>query len=158
MRVPFSAFCRNKIQFNSLSARGSRVWLDVDSLLGRRAYGFLHLGPKLGSLINCQHSVDRADVTETYIPEQASNETGCDSTYVYFSTKFNNLNYSVSPLLDSLRKKKLYQFRLVYNEKISSMRNILFPKRELFFEMQPGQLNDPAVLERVFERWMKQVM
>ena len=142
------------ILYRSLSDNTSAIGLNVDSFLNLRAYRTLYLGPNPGKLVDCQRSVDNVDLAETYIPLKV-NGNSTDSLYLYFSAKFNDLNYSLSRSLDSLRHKKLYKVRLLFNGKKLVTTNCDFPNGEFVLELQPGKINDPALMADVFERWMR---
>lgn len=72
-------------------------------------------------------------VFEMYTVVHKVNPTIFDTVYYFFDPKLNNVDYSFSPLLDSLRKKKLCKARLIYAPTYIEKDDVTLPAREFTF-------------------------
>lgn len=139
-KIQFSSsyFCYNKDSvsgyffFDNNSLNNPKL-LNVDSLLSLEAFS------KINVNLTSDYKVDQiikssVETIEKYYFDN-TNEEMMDSAYLYFKKNI-NLFYSFSPQLDTLRNKKLYKFRILFNSKYSKKYQQNLPKREFNFEIQ----------------------
>ena len=146
---------RKGILFHSLADSSSQLRLNVDSFLGARAFKTFHVNRAPGILVDSLYSGDGTNLFEAYVPAQRKGANSVDSIYLYFSANLNAVPYSFSPELDSLKKKKLYKVRLLFNADKPPDQDIVVPKRELSLELQPWPITDSATVKNVVDRWSK---
>lgn len=133
------------IWFNSLRDSNNGVLLPVDSVLKKRAY-LTDFGILVDSMNKKYSLFENMIYLEKYVFRKKATEMSFDSVYLYYNKHLNEIQYSFSPKLDSVRKLKLFKIRLLYNEANSPLYSFLLPKREFLFEIrEPERANQNDV-------------
>jgi hypothetical protein len=88
---------------------------------------------------------------QIFYSEKNLGENVPDSLCYYFDERFNDLNYSFSKKLDSLKGMKFYKFRIVYNAEFSGKLKIR--NRAYLFEIQPDDVTDKHKIVALFEKF-----
>ncbi len=65
----------------------------------------------------------------------------------------NFIKFSFSPILDSIKKSKLFKVKLVFNKTYSSKYSITMPQRELIYEFQKKQIENNQQIIDFFQRF-----
>jgi hypothetical protein len=73
---------------------------------------------------------------EQYTPKEKINETTPDSISLFFDKKMNDIEYTFSPVLDSIYKMKLCKIQLLYNEYVSPTYKKIIPKRAFSLQIR----------------------
>jgi hypothetical protein len=84
------------------------------------------------------------DIAETYIPRIKEDVSFPDSMYFYYSD-FMKIDYSFSKQLDSIKGKKLYQVRMIYNPLSKGVFPFDAPRREYLFEMKKLEVTNEII-------------
>lgn len=95
------------------------------------------------------------NIVEKLIPKKKYNDTYNDTTYLFFSSGLNNIPYSFSKKLDSLKKIKLYKARLIYNPIYSKSNTLVTKGRELFFEFREIPLTDSQDIWPIIQKYKR---
>ena len=130
----------------------------VDSFLsnrGMKGKDFDLLPDSSWSLID-ETKDKESNVIERYAPIKPGDEASIDSIYYYYTRKMNDVQYSLSKKLDSVKSMKLFKVRMIYNEKFSKPKKITLPRREVLFEIRKIQPKDPEKINGLFERFLNQ--
>lgn len=124
--------------FSSLKDSSLRMKIQVDSFLfdrGMKGKDFDHLPDSLWFLSD-ERKDNESNIVEKYASIKPGDETSIDSIYYYYSKKMNDIPYSFSKKLDSIKSMKLFRIRMIYNEKFSKTNNFVLPQREILFEIR----------------------
>jgi hypothetical protein len=122
--------------------RDSPEILLVDSVLNKQGFGNINLYQVFQKnylrRISSQQDLASGIFHEIYVPTQNRDKekSDTDTCYFSFSSKLNNIKFSLSKELDSLNKMKLFRARLVSNNDFSKEYNIKIDRREVFFELK----------------------
>jgi hypothetical protein len=144
---PYFIYSKNNkygFLFNNIKDSGSGKQYLIDSFLVKRAFKNSGIGIPEDSVFKIIENAKQSD--SFFIKKYAAiknNELTPDSIYYYFSSRFNDISYSLSPKLDSIEKMKLYKLRLLFNETYSESQKIKLPKREIFFEIRKKEVDNP---------------
>jgi hypothetical protein len=121
--------------------------LPIDSFLTKKALRSKDFDIPPDSIFKLEKTIIKKDFTiEKFIPLKKNNETIFDSIIYYYSKRFNQIGYSFSGKLDSLKQMKLFKIRLIYNEYFSPSYKTIISKREYLFEIQPAPLVDKNLI------------
>jgi hypothetical protein len=159
---PFFVFKKGEshgVLFRTLT--DSVYWqkLPTDSLLRTNGYAGVEFTPDPRLKLAASFSVGNSNVIEKYATPVTTDPNKADSVYFYFSRSYKDIDYTFSQALDSMRNMKLYKARFIFNEKTYDSANVVMPKREIFFEMQPAAVTDYPALARLirnYERFYKE--
>jgi hypothetical protein len=150
--------CRKKASngflFNSINDNNKGMNFPVDSFLKNRAFAGVNFDINSNDTLIEVSKEGEFSFLEKYI-SKTNTETYPDSIYYYFINKFKNIDYSLSPKLDSIKGKKLYKVRLIYNNKFSSSEKVMLPKREILFEIQEKTILNSKEIIDFIERFKK---
>ncbi len=92
--------------------------------------------------------VSKEGFSELYYRRKKSSIWDSDSVYLFFSNKFNKIDYSISKRLDSVRSSKLYKVRLIKNPITEDTLDYFRHRREVIMEIIniPG-MNETEILK-----------
>lgn len=129
----------NGIWYRSIEQLDSNKILAVDSIIKRIGIPTnlqaIIYSPN-DSLLESQ-SLDNGNILiEKYIPKTKPDDSYNDTTLLYYSKTMKQIQFSLSPFLDSLKNKKLYKLRLAFNEAFSETYSITMPKRDIIYEIR----------------------
>ncbi|NML21924.1 hypothetical protein HHL16_13630 [Pseudoflavitalea sp. G-6-1-2] len=94
-------------------------------------------------------------ITEKYIYQEKKDNSYPDTAYYTFRKDHNNLRFSISPSLDSLKKMKLVKLNLIFNPAPQGKDTSLRLERQITIEMEKKQVQDPALIIALFNRFAK---
>lgn len=138
--------------YDSLNASPYKTSL-VDSLLGAKAFTKVKFyDPENDLLIETDEDDGRNFVTEKYIPRNKSDDSYCDTTYLYYTNEMSTIDYSFSKPLDSAKGMKLYKVKLIYNATTAGNYAIEIPRREFVFELKHSTVANPDEMIGLMER------
>jgi hypothetical protein len=110
----------------------------VDSFVNMYALGRLFIQPTDNDTIVEKEFAKGKIKLEKYIPKRKPSEDYFDSLFFYYSNDISKeVNFSLSKQLDSIKKSKLVEIRIIYNEEYSIKNSLLLPHREYVFKISP---------------------
>jgi len=95
---------------------------------------------------------------EKYESINKPDQTYSDSTYLYYlpQKQFTNVNFSLSEKVDSLKKRKFFQFKLIYNAvPKNDTQKVDYPRREIIFRINEVEVKNQDEIAAFFERFKK---
>lgn len=92
---------------------------------------------------------------EKYASKSKPDESYNDTTLLYYSKNMKYIKFSFSPILDSIKKLKLFKVKLIYNKAYSSKYSITMPQRELTYEFQKKQIENNQQVIAFFQRFKR---
>ncbi len=110
----------------------TRVW--TDSFLNKRTFKTSFSAENRFRVDSSCDPVTKV-IFEKFVPTKMG-EYVFDSVYFYYSPAMRGYDFSLSKKQDSLKKDKLFQVRLLYNQYFSDSNNIMMPKREFQFKFE----------------------
>ncbi|MEO7308768.1 MAG: hypothetical protein ABIX01_00105 [Chitinophagaceae bacterium] len=128
--------------------------LPVDSILAANAFADVKfvVNPT-DSLVETIDNGHSGQFIEKFVPRADAPKDYFDSVFHYYSKSYTSLDYTFSPILDSIKGMKLYRIRLMYNEKYSEKYKITLPKREYLFNIEPLDITQSDdKIKRLFEQ------
>ncbi len=145
---------KNGYYFKTLNDKAG-IKLGVDSILKIRAYfgATIDVNGQL-LLVKSQQEVDNG-LVEEYANTKIIDENSADSIYLYYSNKSNRIDYTFSRRLDSLKRMKLYKYRILFNERQAVSYKVTVPKREYLFEIRIESNDPPEEIVQFLQRFRK---
>lgn len=129
----------------------------VDSFLKLKAFkGFNYYDNVNDSLIQ-KVNLPNGQILETYLPRVRYDQSYGDTTYIYYTPKLTDVEYSFSKELDSSRNLKVYKVRIVYNSQFYSGYLFKFPRREYLFELSDYEEKDLDQIRNLFQQFEQYV-
>ena len=130
--------------------------LSVDSFLIRKGYFQNNLYDNIynnvnDSLVESVRS-GSAELVEKFITKNIYDESYNDTTYLYYSTTLNNVQFTLSKKMDSLKHMKLVKSRFIYNETISKKYSFPLPARELWLMVEQIPIRDESEIISFIEK------
>lgn len=142
-------------EYDSLnSERGQKK--SVDSFLNTKVFGNLIFYDRKNDSLVESGEMEKGILLEKYVPKVKFDYSYSDSSYFFFSNRFDNLNYTLSRELDSIKQKKLFKVVSVYNAGYDTAFKTHLPRREYVFEIRPATLNNAKEIMdfiKRFEKW-----
>ena len=139
------------LRFESLgSNRGTKF--DVDSLIDSKTS--FKQGISLESYQKIETNMDSLNefFSEKYIPK-IKGDTSPDTSSLYFSNHFNDVDFSFAKALDLQKKSKLYKFRIIFNPIPKGKYSFDVPRRELLFEIRKPQIKNTEQILELFKNF-----
>jgi len=139
------------------SERGQQK--SVDSFLNTKLFGNLIFYDRKNDSLVESREPEKGILLEKYVPKVKFDYSYSDSSYFFFSNRFENLNYTLSRELDSIKQKKLFKVVSVYNAGYDTAFKTQLPRREYIFEIRPATLsNAKEIMDFIkrFEKWYYQ--
>ncbi|MEO5563175.1 MAG: hypothetical protein ABIR18_07070, partial [Chitinophagaceae bacterium] len=130
----------------------------VDSILNARAFKtakwefITSLKP-----VNIEFNSQKDKLKETYWAPPDKNTLDNDSAYFVYSKELNDINYSLSKTLDSIKGMKLYEVRMIYNPRYFDQVKDITPRRETFFKLQRNTNPDKEKILYYIEKYKKDI-
>lgn len=125
------------IRYDSVNASTGTI-IPVDSFAS--TYGVATIAPPenfrdnyilTGTIKNASDLIQQYEKKPGLSPSQY-----CDSVYLYFSGRFDNLPFSLSTRMDTVDRKKLTKIQYLFNPQYDKARSVTVPKREVSVEMR----------------------
>jgi hypothetical protein len=136
--------------FDSLSNNTNIHQIQADSFLLKRAYAAkFDIDTSLVKLT--MSKLNGNQLIEKYTLRNLSNSLSFDTMCFFYNKKYNNIKYTFSRQLDSLKQMKLYKVQLLFNEKYDSSSKILMPKRMFLFELNEAKKGNPIQIKNIIE-------
>ena len=122
------------------------IKINADSFLTARGhYGTEFYLNDSCILIETLFENNNIEIEKYYSKNNVSNLFYHDSIYLYFDKRLSDINLSISKSIDKLKLKKLGKVRLIYNAKFDNLNQIMLPKREMYYEVQRIENENPQV-------------
>jgi hypothetical protein len=135
------------LKFDSLTSKHSRIF-PVDSLLKEKTFkeGLFAITEN-DSLV--YSGTDENNIfLEKYIPRIKYDLSYSDTSFFYYSSELNHIDYSFSKKLDSTKKMKLFRVRHFYKQAPKGAYPVDLPDHEYLFEFKKTQLtNQQQILD-----------
>lgn len=141
----------NGIYYDSLNVKKLRYY-SVDSILTVKAFKKMRIFYNDNEILVEKGQSDNGQINEKYICKVKKGFSYPDTTFVYYSDKLKNIEYSFSRELDSLKGKKVQKIVLLYNAQQYAGMPIKFPERRLSFEMNEVPITNLEEVKSLFER------
>lgn len=146
--------------FTTIKDSSKYLKLPVDSVLKARAYfgANFYISPD-DSLVEIS-TIDKNTYLEKYVKKTSTGfppELTPDSIYYYFTNTMKDINYSISPKLDGVKKMKTYMVRIMFNQKFSEQHKLMINKREILYGIQKIVFKNPNEIINMIEQFKKSV-
>ncbi len=89
---------------------------------------------------------------EVYIPQVKTDDSYCDTTFLFFSKGFGETGFSLSKNLEKQRDLKLVKVVMLYNEAKKNGKDDFLPRREMIFEIEKIAILNPEQFKKYFDR------
>lgn len=89
---------------------------------------------------------------EKYIPKKSLDPSYSDSTYLYYDSNLNFVDFSFSREMDSIGNAKLYEVKIIYNPKPQSTSAYMKAGREIIFKLEKTEPGDLAEILNLFKQ------
>ena len=141
----------NGIFYDSLNVKQSRNF-SVDSVLTTRAFKKMKLYDGKNRILVERLKQDDGQIIEKYVCKEKRDYSYPDTTFVYYSDKLKDIEYSFSRELDSLKGMKVQKMVMLYNAQQYAGMPVKFPERRLSFEMNEVPITNLEEIKSLFER------
>ena len=143
----------NGIKYSGDSKEGKTV--NVDSLYVKRLFkNAKFFDVTYDRLLDVRNEGDKRSFEEIYVNVTKPDESYCDTTIYRFSSKFDDIPYSLSKVADSLKGSKLVEVRFIYNGKPKGIAgNIDLPRREMAYKLSKINLKNTADIDSIIEKF-----
>lgn len=97
-------------------------------------------------------------VCEKYVSLFKPSSSETDSIYIYYlpQKQFKNVNFSLSEKVDSLKKRKFFQFKGIYNDvPKNDTQKVDYPRREIVLRINEIEVKNQDEIAAFFERFKK---
>lgn len=134
----FNKKSKSGFLFSSLNDSSMGTKFPIDSFLanrGARGKDFDFPVDSAWSLVEVVRN-NQSIIIDKYGFIKQGDETTIDSIYYYYAKNMNDIQYSLSKKLDSIKAMKLFKIRMLYNEKFSPSSSSTLPRREIVFEIR----------------------
>ena len=99
-------------------------------------------------------NADRTELKEVYL-QKASEDTPAVRLSFFYSSRLNDLKASLNPLLDSIKKMKLYKYEYVIGEFYSKKHQTLCPEMKFTSELNEITVNRPEEILQYIRRYKR---
>jgi hypothetical protein len=131
------SFFANYVVLNFQNYYSQRVQMNIDSLL-------------------IPFSKESSDTyVEKYFTKLPSAETHNDTSLYFYSKDFEKYNFSFVPMLDSLKRMKLFKIKYLFNPVFSPRLKMQLPARELTVYMEKAEVENPDKIRKLCEIFLK---
>ena len=143
--------------FSSLKDSGTGTKFPIDSFLANRGMRGKDFEVPVDSAWSLAEVIKDKEnnILEKYALIRQGDETSIDSIYYYYAKKMNDIEYSFSKKLDSIKAMKLYKIRMLYNERFSPSNNMTLPKRDILFEIRTEAVSNSKEIIDFIEKFQK---
>ncbi|MFD0940399.1 hypothetical protein [Pedobacter boryungensis] len=143
------------LQFETITSISFQRF-NVDSLLKAKTFKGVRFYNEVNDTLVESIKISDEILLEKYIPKTKIDESYSDSTYLYLNSDLNGINYTLSKQIDSLKKKKLYQVKYIYNEIPNGISgHVTLPKREFIFSFTEMRVENQIEIINFFNRFKK---
>ena len=105
-------------------------------------------------LLDVRNEGDKRSFKEIYVNIAKPDESYCDTTIYCFSSKLDDIPYSLSKVADSLKGAKLVEVRFIYNGKPKGIAsNIDLPRKEMVYKLSKINLKNTADIDSIIEKF-----
>jgi len=141
----------NGIFYDSLNVKQFRNF-SVDSVLTTRAFKKVKFYDGNNKILVERLKQDDGQIIEKYVCKEKRDFTYPDTTFIYYSDKLKDIEYSLSRELDSLKSMKVQKMVMLYNAQQYAGMLVKFPERRLSFEMKEVPITNLEEIKSLFER------
>ena len=139
--------------YDSINTNSFRK-LAVDSLLAIKAFvGNKFYDKANDSLVEVRRNEEKFSLIEKYVSKVKLDQSYPDTTIIYYKKNLKNIDYTFSKELDSIKKLKICQIRIVYNSQFYKGYSFKLPQREFRFELKDEFVEDSKSLINFFIRF-----
>ena len=131
--------------------------MKMDSLLTKRAYYNQSLFDSTEGmeLITSQKNIEGYELIEKYKCETKIDITYPDTVIVYYSNKLKNVSFTLSKIMDSVKKMKVQKTRAIYNSQFIQGYPNKFPTYEYRFELKEDNVSNLEKYKRFIDEKRK---
>ncbi len=91
-------------------------------------------------------------VVEKYIPKMKLDISKSDSTLLYLNRRLKGIGFSFSNEVDSVRKSKLVQVRIIFSTQLDKVDPYLRQRREILFKLEEVKVKNSEAILKLFKR------
>lgn len=154
IKYQYFGFKKNEddgIFYDSLNVKQFRHF-SVDSILKTRAFKNMNLYDSKNDVLVKKQQQSNGQIIEKYICKERKGFSYPDTTFIYYSDKLKDIEYSLSKELDSLKGVKVQKIIALYNAQQYAGMPVKFPERRLSFEMKEVPITNLEEMKSLFER------
>lgn len=154
IKYQYFGFKKNEgdgIFYDSLNVKQFRNF-SVDSVLTTRAFKKVKFYDGNNKILVERLKQDDGQIIEKYVCKEKRDFTYPDTTFIYYSDKLKDIEYSLSRELDSFKSMKVQKMVMLYNAQQYAGMPIKFPERKLSFEMKEVPITNLEEIKSLFER------
>lgn len=131
--------------------------LHIDSFLNNNGFASFAL-PKDFRETNMltDSSAYNGQIVMKYATKPPADVKNYDSIYLYFSSRFTDIPFSLAEVADILPNKKLYRMQYLYNRKYDTVHAVEVPKREFLLTIEQANLHDHPEIGLLFQRYISE--
>lgn len=107
------------------------------------------------SLISSVTNLGGKSLTETYLPKSKPDFTYSDTTILRYADNLDNLNFSFSRHLDSLKNIKLCSVEMIYNPNPNATDPFYKSRRSYTFEMKRLEFDETSFIRSLVTEFLK---
>lgn len=135
--------------YDSLNSSTSKK-TNIDTFLFQKGFGGCNfyngfLIKATGSLLQ-RTFLNKSNLLEKYVTVNKSGDSYNDTTYLYFTKDFNDMDFSFCKELDKAKNMKLYKSRFIFNKTFSNKYPFPLPARELWYSIRRVMIKDKMQL------------
>jgi hypothetical protein len=128
---------------------------NVDSLFKKKYFSGFVLKPSINDSL-----IDKKEISDMlvmkFISKKHFDESYPDTTIYLFKKDKNNIDYSISKPIDTLKNLKLSKIRYIYNDEKSKNYSFILPARELNLELFEFKLQNENEIIDFIDRFAKE--
>jgi hypothetical protein len=132
--------------------------IPVDSFLKLKAFKGFNFYDNVNDSLIQKVNLPNGGIVETYLPRVRYDQSYGDTTYLYYTPKLKDVEYSFSKELDTSRNLKVYKVRIVYNSQFYTGYSFKFPRREYLFELGAFEVKDADQIPYLFEQFERYLL
>jgi hypothetical protein len=159
MKYSYFIYQSNSVKgyrYDSLTAQQGHRLL-VDSFFKTKGlYTTSVYDKKNDSLVETVRLKD-GNILEKYVSKIKYDEGYPDSTFFYFTGFYQNIPYSFSKALDSVKHKKIYNVKLIHNPLPKNVFGFEAPRREFIWHLNEMSISNPKQIISFFQRFKRDI-
>lgn len=146
---------KSGLGYDSIDGKGFKKF-KVDSLLKIKAFRGAAFLAADDSLVKSTYNKKALLLSETYVSKKNVDESFPDTSYLTYTSRIRDIEYSFSKEADSIKKMKLFKVEFIYNPiPKSKMYHFNIPRRHFIFKIEELDLRSRKEIDAFFERFKK---
>jgi hypothetical protein len=100
---------------------------------------------------------NKGDFIRVFNPPSTKNDPTSYTLYFHYSKELNNIPETFSVAMDNVKNRKLIKIRIVAHAIYREAYKIIFPEREIYYEMTAKPVSDPASILGLFNLYYNSI-